>query len=273
MNFNFEKNLPHQSHAVDSVVAVLEGVARIAPQGAHAAQCNPGFDYTADMQYGRNIVALHESNGIAATLAPVKRNSGVLDIEMETGTGKTYTYAKTLFELNRVYGVFKFVIVVPTLSIKAGTISFLKSDSSRAHFRELYGKTIQLYVVESLKGGKSKKARIPAAVAQFVAASATEKDRIQVLVINAGMLTSETMQKSYDRSLLDAYTVPFEGLAATPAFCGCGRAAQVCAGQQSVGSHWKDEAAGHPALWGHLPRTEQRQIREPVVPADGGGCL
>nr|WP_315971720.1 DEAD/DEAH box helicase family protein [Haemophilus aegyptius] len=44
---------------------------------------------------------------------------------METGTGKTYTYTKTMFELNRELGVFKFIVVVPTLSIKAGTKNFL----------------------------------------------------------------------------------------------------------------------------------------------------
>jgi type III restriction enzyme len=59
---------------------------------------------------------------------------------METGTGKTYTYTKTIFELNKNYGIFKFIVVVPTLSIKAGTIDFLKSDSSREHFKEQYGK-------------------------------------------------------------------------------------------------------------------------------------
>ena len=45
---------------------------------------------------------------------------------METGTGTTYTYTKTIFELNKQYGIFKFIVVIPTLSIKAGTIDFLK---------------------------------------------------------------------------------------------------------------------------------------------------
>lgn len=54
------------------------------------------------------------------------------------------------------YGLFKFIVIVPTLSIKAGTIDFLKSDSARAHLKEQYGKTIKIYIVESKKGGKTK---------------------------------------------------------------------------------------------------------------------
>ena len=76
---------------------------------------------------------------------------------METGTGKTYTYTKTIFELNKLFGIFKFIIVVPTLAIKAGTIDFLTSDSTIEHFKEQYGKIINLHIVESQKKTKNKK--------------------------------------------------------------------------------------------------------------------
>src|SRR5699024_4959221 len=105
---------------------------------------------------------------------------------MEPGTGKTYTYTKTIFELNKNYGIFKFIVVVPTLSIKAGTIDFLKSDSSRIHFNEQYGKAIQLHVVESQKSSQNKKSFMPQAVTTFVNAGSFERNKIQVLVINAG---------------------------------------------------------------------------------------
>jgi type III restriction enzyme len=137
---------------------------------------------------------------------------------METGTGKTYTYTKTIFELNKQYGIFKFIVVVPTLSIKAGTIDFLKSDSSREHFKEQYGKTLHLHVVESLKNGKSKKSYIPPAVTSFVNSGNFEKNSIQVLIINAGMINSDTMQKSFDKGLFDKYTVPFDAIGATKPF-------------------------------------------------------
>jgi type III restriction enzyme len=137
---------------------------------------------------------------------------------METGTCKTYTYTKTIFELNKNYGIFKFIVVVPTLSIKAGTINFLKSDSSREHFKEQYGKTLHLHIVESQKNSKSKKSFIPPAVISFVNAGAFEKNSIQVMIINAGMINSETMQKSFDKSLFDTYTVPFDAIAAVKPF-------------------------------------------------------
>lgn len=137
---------------------------------------------------------------------------------METGTGKTYTYTKTIFELNKIYGIFKFIIVVPTLSIKAGTIDFLKSDSSREHFKEQYNKTINLYIVESIKKNKSKKSFIPPAVNSFVNAGDYEKNSIQVLIINAGMINSETMQKQFDKGLFDKYNVPFDAIAAVNPF-------------------------------------------------------
>ncbi len=107
---------------------------------------------------------------------------------------------------------------MPTLSIKAGTIDFLKSDSSREHFKEQYGKTLHLHIVESQKNGKSKKSYIPPAVTSFVNSGNFEKNSIQVLIINAGMINSDTMQKSFDKGLFDKYTVPFDAIAATKPF-------------------------------------------------------
>jgi type III restriction enzyme len=137
---------------------------------------------------------------------------------METGTGKTYTYTKTIFKLNEEYGVFKFIVVVPTLSIKAGTIDFLKSESSRTHFNEQYGKTLHLHIVQSQKKSKSKKSYIPSAVSSFVNAGNFEKNSIQVMIINAGMINSETMQTDYHSNLLDKYNIPFDAIAATKPF-------------------------------------------------------
>ena len=213
--FNFEKNLSHQTHAVDSTAAVFENIRLINPTEAEKNFINPAFDFLSDWAYPQNIRTVQGSNGIDE---PIKRNNSIVDIMMETGTGKTYTYTKTIFELNKEYGIFKFIVVVPTLSIKAGTIDFLKSDSSREHFKEQYGKTIHLHIVESQKNSKSKKSVIPSAVASFVNAGRYEKNSIQVMIINAGMINSETMQKSFDRGLFDKYTVPFDAIGATKSF-------------------------------------------------------
>jgi len=214
--FNFEKNLNHQSHAVDSTIGVFQDIPLIQPTETDKNHINPVFDFQTGNTYPNNIRTIKENNG--GISEKIKRDSNIIDIMMETGTGKTYTYTKTIFELNKQSGIFKFIVVVPTLSIKAGTIDFLKSDSSREHFKEQYGKTLHLHVVESLKNVKSKKSYIPPAVTSFVNSGNFEKNSIQVLIINAGMINSDTMQKSFDKGLFDKYTVPFDAIGATKPF-------------------------------------------------------
>ncbi len=212
--FNFEKNLDHQIQGVNSTVGVFENIEIKNPKGIDRQYVNPEFDTHSTNFYAQNIVKIQNENGIDAK---VKRNSSIIDIMMETGTGKTYTYTKTIFELNKNYGIFKFVVIVPTLSIKAGTIDFLKSESAREHFKEQYGKTINLHIVESQKK-TNKKSYLPSAVNSFVNAGVFEKDAIQVMIINAGMINSDTMQKSFDKGLFDKYTVPFDAVAAVKPF-------------------------------------------------------
>lgn len=213
--FNFEKNLNHQSQAVETTIDVFENIPIVQPLETEKNYINASFNFLSDKTYPENIRAAQQDNGIKET---IKRNSNIIDIMMETGTGKTYTYTKTIFELNKEYGIFKFIVVVPTLSIKAGTIDFLKSDSSREHFKEQYGKTLRLHIVESQKNGKSKKSFIPSSVTSFVNAGLFEKNSIQVMIINAGMINSETMQKSFDKGLFDKYTIPFDAIGATKPF-------------------------------------------------------
>jgi type III restriction enzyme len=213
--FNFEKNLEHQEQAVKSTVGVFDSVEIIKPEGIQKECINPSFNKNASFKYVQNIGNLQEQNSIERS---VKGKSNIIDIAMETGTGKTYTYTKTIFELNKLYGIFKFVVVVPTLPIKAGTIDFLKSDSAREHFKEQYGKTIKLHIVESKNGRKNKKSYMPSAVNSFVNSGNFEKNKIQVLIINAGMINSKTMQEKFDRTLLDNHTVPFDAISATNPF-------------------------------------------------------
>lgn len=211
-SFNFEKNLSHQSEAVKAVMSVFDGVELVSASGIKKEYCNPFFDTRANFRYSQNIGTIQEQNSIERN---VKGKSLILDVMMETGTGKTYTYIKTIFELNKQYGIFKFVIVVPTLPIKAGTVSFIKSESAIEHFKEQFGKTINLHTVESKNG---KKSYMPQAVSSFVNAGSFEKNKIQVLLINGGMINSKTMQQSFDRALFDHYTTPFEAISATRPF-------------------------------------------------------
>lgn len=70
-----------------------------------------------------------------------------LTVEMETGTGKTYTYIKTMFELNKLYGWSKFIIVVPSIAIREGVCRSFEIMSE--HFAAEYGKRIQSFVYDS----------------------------------------------------------------------------------------------------------------------------
>ncbi len=222
-SFNFEKNLAHQENAVKSTLAVFDGLQVHAMPQIDSNLINPVYnnivkggnvlmnDIKPFGKYYNNISARQQENSISNK---PNNKSNIIDIMMETGTGKTYTYTKTIFELNKNYGIFKFIVVVPTLSIKAGTIDFLKSNSSREHFKEQYGKTFHLHIVESLKNGKNKKSFIPPAVISFVNAGNFEKNSIQIMIINAGMINSETMQKSFDKGLFDKYTIPFDAIGA-----------------------------------------------------------
>lgn len=70
-----------------------------------------------------------------------------LDIEMETGTGKTYVYIKTIFEMNKRYGWSKFIIVVPSIAIREGVKKSF--DITVEHFMELYGKKARYFIYNS----------------------------------------------------------------------------------------------------------------------------
>lgn len=70
-----------------------------------------------------------------------------LTIEMETGVGKTYTYIKTMYELNRAYGWSKFIIVVPSIAIREGV--YKSFQITQEHFAEEYGKKIRFFIYNS----------------------------------------------------------------------------------------------------------------------------
>ena len=92
----------------------------------------------------------------------------VLSIEMETGTGKTYTYIKTMYELYKHYGWTKFIVVVPSVAIREGVIKSLETMAD--HFAEEYGERIQHFVYDSKRLN---------AIDQFASDS-----KIHVMVIN-----------------------------------------------------------------------------------------
>ena len=86
--------------------------------------------------------SIQESEKLSSEIGAVE-----LDVEMETGTGKTYVYTKTMYELNRAYGWTKFIIVVPGVAIREGVFKSLQTTEQ--HFFEQYGKRIDFFIYDS----------------------------------------------------------------------------------------------------------------------------
>lgn len=96
----------------------------------------------------KNIHQIQTQNNIHLSNEVIKRLGACqLDIEMETGTGKTYVYIKTMFELNKRYGWTKFIVVVPSIAIREGVKKSF--DITQDHFMELYGKKTRYFVYNS----------------------------------------------------------------------------------------------------------------------------
>ena len=85
-----------------------------------------------------------DDNGKGKNLTSSKLN---LDIEMETGTGKTYCYIRTMFELNRQYGWSKFIVVVPSIAIREGVAKSFELTAD--HFQREYGKKARFFIYNS----------------------------------------------------------------------------------------------------------------------------
>ena len=156
MKLHFESDLPYQAAAVEAVCDLFQGqeicrsVFSVSTRGPdHAAQQSfEGHFFTSEGAIG-NALQLQTDEEISQNLLKVQlRNSlppsdalgaqQALDftVEMETGTGKTYVYLRTIFELNRRYGFTKFVVVVPSVAIKEGVIKTL--HITREHFEGLF---------------------------------------------------------------------------------------------------------------------------------------
>jgi type III restriction enzyme len=162
------KNQPYQLDAVQSVIDCFQGQPvstsvkyRIDPGRRNGIDRQGEFDYEelpgfrnddlrlTDTEVLSNIQAVQRRQNLVvssglATNSVCKVN---LDIEMETGTGKTYVYIKTMFELNRKYGWSKFIVVVPSLAIREGVKSSFEDMSE--HFLAAYGKKARVVVYNS----------------------------------------------------------------------------------------------------------------------------
>ncbi len=98
----------------------------------------------------QQLQKIQRANQIAPSNRLEGRSTGYhLTVEMETGVGKTYTYIKTMYELNRAYGWSKFIIVVPSIAIREGVYRSL--EMTQEHFAEEYGKKIRFFIYNSAR--------------------------------------------------------------------------------------------------------------------------
>jgi type III restriction enzyme len=155
MKLHFEPDLDYQRRAIDSVCDLFRGQER----------CRTAFTVTRreldEQGTGNRIQLLPEQvlenlkdiqlrNGLNPAQA---LESGDFTVEMETGTGKTYVYLRTLFELNKRYGFTRFVIVVPSIAIKEGVYKTLQMTED--HFRSLYeGTPFDYFIYDSGRLGQ-----------------------------------------------------------------------------------------------------------------------
>ncbi len=102
-------------------------------------------------QINKNLKAVQSKNQIFSKES-VNTKGKNFTVEMETGTGKTYVYLRTIFELNRQYGFSKFIIVVPSIAIREGVLKSL--DIMKSHFKELYNNPVFVpFIYQSKKPG------------------------------------------------------------------------------------------------------------------------
>lgn len=210
-----ERGLKHQNDAVNSIIRVFEDVEI---EKTDSLTANPYIDLNS-ANIISNIKKIQENNNVPKEM---KKYIGItdnylnIDIKMETGTGKTFTQIKTIYELNEKYGFNKFIIVVPTLPIKAGTQQFIISNDTKKFFEDEYNQVeIELRLVESLQKKKGRD-YFPSVIREFVTASNLNSKKIQVMLINSQLITNGKMlTKEYDTTILDDLTNPSEAIKAT----------------------------------------------------------
>jgi type III restriction enzyme len=139
MKFKFDPNQEFQLDAVNSIVNLFEGQGKIDGHNltGHSLMGIYSNQLTIDNEsIIANAKRIYEENKIG--------NGGITEdldfsIEMETGTGKTYVYLRTIFELNKKYGWKKYIILVPSVAIREGVVKTL--ELTKTHFGELYSNT------------------------------------------------------------------------------------------------------------------------------------
>ena len=214
MKLHFEDNLDYQQAAIASVVELFKGqeVSRSEFTVTYRPQTGPQATLgliESDLGVGNRLQLIDEE--LLENLADVQLRNGLAQdkvlpssdstVEMETGTGKTYVYLRTIFELNREYGFTKFVIVVPSVAIKEGVYKTL--EITRDHFENLYAmaKGYEYFLYDSSKPGE---------VRNF-ATSPT----IQIMVTSVGAINKKDVNNLYKENEKTGGEKPIDLIKAT----------------------------------------------------------
>lgn len=198
MKLHFEDDLDYQHAAIESVADLFKGQDICRTEFTVTMQHesgSPSLGMTEnqlgignrlqllDDEILENLNAIQLRNGLRPSTSMA---SGDFTVEMETGTGKTYVYLRTIFELYKRYGFTKFMIVVPSVAIKEGTYKTLQI--TREHFENLYpiAKGYEYFLYDSSKLGQ---------VRNFATSS-----NIQIMVVTVGAINKKDVNNLYKDS-------------------------------------------------------------------------
>lgn len=197
MQLQFESDLIHQGKAVEAVCGLFRGqeICRTeftVTKVVRGEQQTFGFIEN-DLGIGNRLTLLDDE--ILSNLNDIQIRNGLtpsavlssndFSIEMETGTGKTYVYLRTIFELNKRYGFTKFVIVVPSIAIKEGVYKSIQIMND--HFRGIYSNvTFNFFPYDSSKLVE---------IQDFATSS-----HIQIMIVTVGAINKKEVNNLYKES-------------------------------------------------------------------------
>ncbi|MBF0181506.1 MAG: DEAD/DEAH box helicase family protein [Magnetococcales bacterium] len=192
MKLHFEPDLDYQLAAIESVCALFKGQ-EIGRTEFTVTYSDPNRQLISDLGVGNRLKMLEDE--VHGNLKQAQLRNGLrpsdsltsmdFTVEMETGTGKTYVYLRTIFELHRRYGFTKFVIVVPSVAIKEGVYKSIQIMEE--HFRGIYvNAPFEYFLYDSGKLGQ---------VRNFATSP-----NIQIMVVTVGAINKQDVNNLYKES-------------------------------------------------------------------------
>jgi len=168
------ENLKYQDTAIQAVIKVFDGTEKNTFDNACIEGIRSNFCKLTASQLADNIKAIAKENGIDEETAKYSADND-LCIEMETGTGKTLVYIKTIYELYKHYAFTKFIILVPSIAIRQGTLGTFKTFEKQ--LESIYGFKVSAFDYDSKKLNK---------VTNFI-----EEQHPQVMIMTTGAFSSD----------------------------------------------------------------------------------